>query len=403
MALILWVLGLCIARSQETRTEMYVNFRVDSHVIDPEYLDNSECLDDIRYFLQTVREDPSVNLLEISLCGAASPEGSDQLNSRLAKLRLKSLEQFIRDEIDVPDGLISYNYEYIPWEWLREQVECSELRYRDEILEILDEEPRLVNHHYPGHKVDHRVLKLKQLDRGSAWLEMYQQFFGRMRGAYVVFVTEGGSDYADYHHDNPVLIPESIHDLARFMPSRNTWGGQRFYLKTNAVNWALGMTNVALEADLVPHWSLNLPLSYSAWNYFKSTTKFRFLFFQPEVRYWVDSGNYGFFAGAHLGVSSYNLAFGGEYRYQDHNGATPAFGGGVSLGYRIPLGHNGHWWAEFSLGAGAYRLHYDVFNNTPDVKDGTLVSTERLTYVGLDQASVSFSYSFDLRRKGGKR
>ena len=32
-----------------------------------------------------------------------------------------------------------------------------------------------------------------------------------------------------------------------------------------------------------------------------------------------------------------------------------------------------------------------------------LAYTEKKTYIGIDQASVSFSYTFDLKRKGGAR
>lgn len=177
----------------------------------------------------------------------------------------------------------------------------------------------------------------------------------------------------------------------------------RLYLKTNAAGLALGMASLAVELDVADHLSLALPVCYSAWNYFKSTLKFRCLLFQPELRYWVDEHKTGFFAGAHLGVSSYNFAFGGDYRFQDHDGITPALGAGVSLGYRIPISTDRRWQVEFSLGAGAYSLHFDMFHNTPDVKKGELVSTHRMTHVGLDQAQVTFSYSFDLKRKENGR
>jgi hypothetical protein len=73
------------------------------------------------------------------------------------------------------------------------------------------------------------------------------------------------------------------------------------------------------------------------------------------------------------------------------------------MGYRIPVSNDGRWLVEFALGAGVYSLHFDVFRNTPNVKDGELVSTHRMTHVGLDQAQVTFSYAFDLKRKGGSR
>ena len=139
---------------------------------------------------------------------------------------------------------------------------------------------------------------------------------------------------------------------------------------------------------------------YSALDYFKSTLKFRVLGCQPEFRYWFSPlTNDGFFAGAHLGVSYYNFAFDGDYRYQDHGGTTPTVGGGLSFGYRRLLGKSQRWRLECSAGAGVYPLYYDRFHNTSNVKDGMLVDNHRKTFVGLDQAAVTLAYSFDIRLK----
>ena len=54
------------------------------------------------------------------------------------------------------------------------------------------------------------------------------------------------------------------------------------------------------------------------------------------------------------------------------------------------------------IGAGVYQLHYDKFFNTDNTKDGLLVESIKKTYWGLDQATVSLSYSFDLKKKGVK-
>ena len=171
------------------------------------------------------------------------------------------------------------------------------------------------------------------------------------------------------------------------------------YLKTNLLGWGAAVANVSVEADVANHWSVALPVGYSAWNYLKSTVKLRTLYVQPEVRYWLSEFNDGLFAGAHIGVGSYNFAFDGKYRYQDHNRNTPAFGGGLSVGYRMPVAPDSRWSIEFSLGAGVYSLCYDRFHNTLDTGQGLLVDTVRKTYWGIDQASISFSYSFDLKNK----
>ena len=130
------------------------------------------------------------------------------------------------------------------------------------------------------------------------------------------------------------------------------------------------MLNASVEFDLAKHWSLSIPIYYSAVNYFVSTIKFRTLATQPEVRYWFNENNKKLFLGAHFGVSSYNLAVNGEKRYQDHDGKSPILGGGVSIGYRMPISKNERWNVEFTIGAGAYHLHYDTFYNT---KNGKLI------------------------------
>ena len=177
----------------------------------------------------------------------------------------------------------------------------------------------------------------------------------------------------------------------------------QFIIKTNLFGWGLGITNLAFEMGFAPHWSFALPLYYSAWDYIGTQTKFRTFTMQPELRYWLREDNDGFFTGLHFGMSYYDVAFGGDYRYQDHHMETPAVGGGLSIGYRMPISRNRKWKLEFSAGVGAYYVNYDRFYNTPDYKEGLLVDSIETTYWGVDQVSISFLYSFDLRKKGGRK
>ena len=151
--------------------------------------------------------------------------------------------------------------------------------------------------------------------------------------------------------------------------------------------------NAAVELDIAPRWSVTLPIYYSALNYFSSETKFRVFVLQPEIRYWL-TGEDGFYAGLHAGFGYYNLAFGGDTRIQDADGDHPAFGGGLALGYRMPL--KGRWKLEFSVGVGVYPVKYDKFDN---YRNGQVYSTVSKTYFGPDQASVSLIYSFDLKTR----
>lgn len=172
------------------------------------------------------------------------------------------------------------------------------------------------------------------------------------------------------------------------------------YVKTNVPAWFMLWTNAAAEIDVAPHWSANLSVYYSGFNYFTSDTKFRTFTVMPEMRYWPGASDTGFFIGAHFGMAFYNVAFGGDRRYQDHGRSTPALGGGISCGFRIAFPRNPRWKMEFSIGAGVYRLDYDIFENR---HNGLLLDRRKRTFFGLDNAAVSLCYTFDLNKKGGAR
>ena len=356
ITLILLLFGVGAAHSQESRTEICVDFRVNSTVIDSAYSDNAARMQEIIEFLRNIRQDSTINIVEISFCGAASPEGSDQLNRRLARGRLTALERLVRKEVDIPDSLITRNDSYIPWDYLKSQIEDSGLIHKDEVISILEEESLLVDYHHPNTHIDNRVVKLKRLDNGKVWQQMNKLFFERMRNACAVFVT--------YKQElppvqEPVIVPDTIKIkpiveaveivpdttaiVAPVVPDVEEWT-RKLHLKTNAIGLGMGIANVAAEIDLAKHWSFTLPVYYSAWDYFKTTIKFRTLSVQPEFRYWLSENNDGFFAGAHFGLAYYNFAFDGDYRYQDHNRETPSIGGGVSVGYRLPISRNTPWW-----------------------------------------------------------
>lgn len=395
IALSLLLLGAGSARSQESHTEVCFEFRVNSMSVDSLYGDNAERMRELRAFLRNAREDNTLGITKVAFRGAASPEGSSGLNHNLAHGRLSTIEKIVRKEIYLPDSIITRDDGYIPWEHLKSQVEASDIRCKDEIIAILNCEPEYAEYR-SGAKIDKRVLKLQNLDGGSVWRQISGLFFSSMRHACVVFTTHKKTMPAPPHP-----IQETINEKAKLKPAEENeehkvWT-RHLYLKTNAIGWGMAISNIAAEIDLARHWSFTIPVYWSAWNYFKSTLKFRTLSLQPEIRYWHYPNNDGLFAGAHFGLTWYNFATNGKYRTQDHNGHSPAVGGGIAAGYRLPISRDKRWKLEFSLGAGAYALHYDKFHN---YNDGLLVETKKKTWLGLDQAAISFAYTFGL---GGKK
>lgn len=393
---------------QEKRIEVCVDFRVNKTNLDSSFSGNAMRVQEIISFLQEMRQDSTVRIVEVSFCGAASPEGSYQLNRQLAQGRLSSLEKLVRQEVEIPDSVITRNDSYIPWDILKSLVQDSELTHKEEVLAILEEESRLVDYHHPNTHIDNRIVKIKQLDEGRVWQQINRQFFSSMRNACTVIVT-----YRDELQTEPEVISQPVEPevktesepapvvapepepIQEIITEPEGWTRQ-LHVKTNAIGLAMAIANAGVEVDLAPHWSFTLPVYYSAWDYFKSTIKFRTFAVQPEFRYWFSENNHKFFIGAHFGYAQYNIAVDGNYRYQDHDGKSPALGGGVSVGYRMPISKNDKWHIEFTLGAGAYRLHYDRFYN---VNNGKLMDTHKKTYCGVDNAAVNISYRFNLNKR----
>lgn len=411
ITLIVLLLVVVGAHSQETHTEISVDFRVNSTVIEKDFSDNSARLTQIINFLRDVENDSTITMLEVSFCGSASPEGSHQLNKNLAHKRLEALENLVRSEVDIPEEIITRDDEHISWDTLREFVVNSDIEQKQAILDIIDQEARLID--YPGNRhIDHRVVQLQNLGDGKPWQQLNNLYFARMRNACVIFITYK-QEPKPAEKPAPVEVVEEVIEVEEVVDTvvaavpdtvviDDSWT-RKLHLKTNSLGWALAISNIAAEIDLAEHWSFTLPVYFSALNYFTSTIKFRTFALQPEVRYWLNEENEGWFGGAHFGMAYYNLALDGDIRYQDHDGKSPALGGGISIGYRKPITSDNRWHIEFSLGAGVYHLHYDKFHNTPNTSAGLMIETVKKTYWGLDNAAVTFTYSFDLNKKGGKR
>ena len=211
----------------------------------------------------------------------------------------------------------------------------------------------------------------------------------------------------------PVQVPVAVVDtvsvirdslisvVADTIPERDTLKRSLFYLKANLLTYPLLCANLGAEMTFGKHFSVSVPVYYTALDWFQYNIKFRVLGTQPEFRWYLRDDFTGFFAAAHLTFSYYNIALGGKYRYQDHATVSPTLGGGINAGYRTVLGDT-PWSLEFSLGAGFLPLYYDTFYN---IRNGSYVEEGlRKSYFGPDHAAVTLCYRFGKKdKKEGRR
>lgn len=345
------------------------------------------------------------DLRRIGVTGTTSADGPYDLNAGLARNRAESVAQWIKHNKSVPDSLIE-TYTYLgTWDDVRNMLKSpggsyEESPYCSTAVEAIDE----------GGGHDEIQARLKALSGGRVWEWLASEVLPKQRSTVVsvegvkdsitaVLSESRGSEPLEPERKEECIETIADEEETELVEDEDLWT-RGLYIKTNLPAWAMLWTNVAAEVDLGKHWSFALPVYYSGFNYFSGKTKFRTLALQPEVRWWVKADNTGFFAGAHFGLGWYNCAFGGENRYQDHNRRTPAIGGGLAVGYRFYFCSNRRWQMEASIGAGVYRLDYDVFENK---HNGLITDRRKRTFYGIDQAAFTISYRFDLSGKGGAR
>lgn len=387
-----------VAARERMRDAMHIRFRVSKNIIDPRYMHNADSLKRIIEWVDEAKRDSMVDLVSVEFCGAVSPEGSVRFNRWLSNARMEALEKYVRNLIDIPEDIIVRNDHYIAWDELDEMVANSDMPNKDEILAIIRSGNKST-----GEQLDSRIDELKRMDNEVTWWKLYHTYFKHMRNAYTVLVTQKSDLALEYEKMMKPIAPTM--DLSRSIPFPVSLirlatpaadpDTRYMYIKTNIVGLGLLMANLGVEFDLGNKFSFALPVYYSAVDYFKSTLKFRTFAVQPEVRYWLKDNKDGLFVGAHAGFAYYNFAFDGKWRYQDKDGKTPTLGGGMSLGYRMPISKDKNWKLEFALGAGVYPLHYDVFHNE---YNGQLDDTRKKTYFGLDNVLVGLSYRIPVKK-----
>ncbi len=160
----------------------------------------------------------------------------------------------------------------------------------------------------------------------------------------------------------------------------------RWAIKTNLAYAAATVANLGIEFGFGEHYSIDLPVIYSPYTVARNY-RLRFLVFQPEFRYWMDSPMKGHFFGAHLHAGAFNISVDGKNRYQSPDGF---YGAGISYGYMLPFAR--HWAAEFTIGAGYVHTQYDTYYNIPNgarYEKGTSYN-----YWGLTKAGIGLVYTF---------
>lgn len=169
-----------LAANDGIRSEKYnahINFKVAKYDILPNFKNNAEVLEEVNKVIREINNNPNLTVQEFKITGYASPEGTPPYNMNLSKNRAESFVTYLRNKHSIPAEKIQTDWKGEDWDGLRELVEKSSLNDRNEILEIIANEPDLRR----------RENKIKQLSGGRTYRTLLNDYYpGLRRNEYMI-------------------------------------------------------------------------------------------------------------------------------------------------------------------------------------------------------------------------
>lgn len=174
-----------------------VRFPVDRIELDPDFSSNKQNLQQIIEAVNLVRNDPRTQVEQISITGYASPEGSVKRNQYLSEKRALALKEYIQQMLNISDEQFKLTAGGEDWQGLKQLVEESDMRYKQEVLDIINQVPEA-----------QRKARLRALAGGRPYQSMLDVLYPQLRDACYINVW-----YSEKPDEVAVAINEAISDI----------------------------------------------------------------------------------------------------------------------------------------------------------------------------------------------
>ncbi|MEG0518280.1 MAG: DUF3575 domain-containing protein [Bacteroidales bacterium] len=410
------------AIAQSSKHFSKILFRDGCGIIEPLYNDNQERLHGLITTLEELLADSNIVISGIEFTSSTSPTGSYAFNKRLAKERVTSTENYIRNRVPLLGINIQKDSCIIGYDKLRQMVFASNMLYRNEVLSILDNTPEFI-YDKNLRLIDSRKKQLMNLKYGRAWKYMSDTFFPELRNACVIVVHTVvkvpvaapipkatippiiNPDTISIEQDNPSPDQPVISNSA----DKEAYHRPLLALKTNLLYDAVTALNVELEVPIKKRWSVAIEIVFPWWKSKSSSLTMQLLTGNVEGKYWFGNrANREVLTGWNAGV----YAGGGMFDLQPFNkkGIQGEFfiAAGLSAGYAHKI--TKHLRMEYSLGLGYMQTNYKEYELTRNTEFGDIKvwkypwATSRNRWFGPTKAKVSFVWLINAKcKKGGKR
>ena len=386
----------------------------------------------------------SLQLVQLIIRGAASPEGPVKLNQKLGSQRAQALFNFIQSRLAFP---LSSRYFSLDVDIEDYSTLCLMMRRANDpdygyVRDLTDR--------YEG-QPDQLKQKLQRARGGQLWNRLLKEYFPGLRTARIVLVfrryvpveleeEEPVVPELDpvVQEQSPVVLVEpglpEVDSIAPVPvgtpaePEPDTIPRREFLsLKTNLLFYGVYMPgynrwcpipNVAVEYyPKNGHFTFGASFDFPWWQDYDAHKYFQIRNYQVESRYYLRSGDMDSnppgkgpaFRGlylqgyAHLGL--FGICFDA-----DRGWVGEGLGAGVGAGYVMSLSKKGHWRLEFGLQVGFYACKYDPYQYENPVdpnyrdhlyyykwtQDPSLFKKRQYRYSWLGPTRIGVTLTYDL-------
>ena len=384
LPLILFMLAAPLLHAEHTvidSTRIY--YRLGYRYVDTSLRSNGSVLKNLCAKIEKSLQEETLE--KVVIYAYTSPDGTNKANTALAARRADSLESWILRNTVLPGKLLEKNSGGIAWDLLRDAVSKSEMQYKKEVLQILDNTPVWV---FDGNSrvVSSRKKELMDLKGGVPYRYMYEHLFPDLRSSIAILLyirvqepqaeeevepaapeesepvapEEDMTPVAPQENVKPVApeekaIPEAGDDATSVAPEKGYEPLHKLALKTNIIYDLALMPSLEVEYMIDDRWSVNAEGEVAWWKNNGKHKYYQIATLSPEVRYWFKTKKrwHGHYVGLFGGGSWYDL----ENGKRGYKGEF--WKAGLSYGYMFPIGRSLSF--EAGLGLGFLRTWYEEY------------------------------------------
>lgn len=158
-------------------------FPEDVTQISPTYMTNAKTLEQTN----TLFTNPNARITQIKVVGAASPEGSYDLNIKLSQDRAIALDAFLENNYHVIAGSEKVNWTGEDWASLAKMVAASDMKSKEKVLAVINNNSNPVLKHE----------ELEKLEGGAPYKYMLNKMFPMLRKVdYTIYYRDGANSIA---------------------------------------------------------------------------------------------------------------------------------------------------------------------------------------------------------------